>query len=278
MMSFSVFGYLPYLREFLIAMCVNVSSICFGSLAIYTVAYFMIAIDFTMRWYTAKWLILGLYLCPFLIGYAWPAFLKFKYTSSVSDGSGPSMAQGDRVQIQQHAQCTIFSFILITLTILGIRSAFILMIFILFYTITVAINIISQQQYKSYLWCYTFLVGQILPLAVISQITICYLGTMITHIGMDVIKYNPDLILVTSVICLTYCAFALIVSIQGNLLLKLLIQLFCISASAHQSAEKTCLCNICLVASMGLHSHIGINTCWLPIPRIVTPALCALCK
>lgn len=220
MMSFSGLGYLPYLHEYLIAICMNGLSFCFGSFAIYTVAYFMIVIDFTMRWYTAKWLILGLYLCPFLVGYASSAFLKLKYfinSSSANDGSEQSITQGDRVQIQQHAQCMIFTFILIILTMLGIRSAFILMIFILFYTITVAINIISQQQYKSYLWCYTFLAGQIIPIIVISQITITYLGTVITHIGLGVIPYEPDLLLVTSVVCLAYCAFALTVSIIRKL-------------------------------------------------------------
>ncbi|KAI9578034.1 hypothetical protein GQX74_013928 [Glossina fuscipes] len=86
-------------------------------------------INVSMSWFTFSWLILGLYFCPSLFGMFIIPAMYFRFTRDVR------LPIACRVKMLLNCHCILLVLITLTLTICHIRSAFVPMLSVLFYTI-----------------------------------------------------------------------------------------------------------------------------------------------
>lgn len=114
-----------------------------------------------LSWYTHNWLILGLYFCPFYFGLAIVPALYFQYTATVSVHldllsihANRCLVQarfpiGQRVQLLMHCHCLFLALLILVFTICHIRSAYILMLGCLFYTVGLVFNVATGLHSRS---------------------------------------------------------------------------------------------------------------------------------
>lgn len=100
-------------------------------------AVFIDAVNLSMPWFSQPWMIFGLYFCPmfFVMG-----ILPAIYLSRTKEHGLP-LAYA--IQLLMHAHCLILTVITIVMISFGIRSAFVIMLCIAFYTISVLLNIVT---------------------------------------------------------------------------------------------------------------------------------------
>lgn len=116
-----------------------------------------------LSWYTHNWLILGLYFCPFFFGLAIVPALYFQYTATVgiqwhqlpdhaahpSNLSQSRFPIGQRVQLLMHCHCLFLALLILVFTICHIRSAYILMLGCLYYTVGLVFNLATNLHSRS---------------------------------------------------------------------------------------------------------------------------------
>lgn len=107
------------------------------------IAVFMDAIGLSMAWFSQPWMIFGLYFCPmfFVMG-----ILPAIYFSRTKEHGLP-LAYA--IQLLMHAHCLILTIITILMIAFGIRSAFVIMLCIGFYTLSVILNMVTCFHKKS---------------------------------------------------------------------------------------------------------------------------------
>uniref|UniRef100_A0AAG5D6A0 FXNA-like protease n=1 Tax=Anopheles atroparvus TaxID=41427 RepID=A0AAG5D6A0_ANOAO len=145
------------------------------------------AVGSSMRWFTQTWLIFGLYITPYLIATSAGPMLYLRFVRK------EQLALQTRVQILLHVTCLIYVLILIVLTAMSIRSGYLFTLAILFYTITGLVNLLLQH--TTYHWIYVHLLGQIVPIAYYSSISLTSFATFIPMQGRGNAGSNPELLI-----------------------------------------------------------------------------------
>ncbi|XP_058123615.1 endoplasmic reticulum metallopeptidase 1-like [Anopheles ziemanni] len=145
------------------------------------------AVGSSMSWFTQTWLIFGLYITPYLIATSTGPFL---FTRFVRNDHLPLQA---RVQLLLHATCLIYIIILIVLTAMSIRSGYLFTLAILFYTATTLVNLLLQHTTNH--WIYVHLIGQIIPIAYYSSVSLTSFATFIPMQGRGNAGSNPELLI-----------------------------------------------------------------------------------
>ncbi|ETN66277.1 hypothetical protein AND_001924 [Anopheles darlingi] len=160
------------------------------------------AVGSSMSWFTQSWLISGLYGCPYLLALlAGPVlFVRF-----VRQDQLPVQV---RVQLLLHVTCLLYVLILIVLTAMSIRSAYLFTVVILFYTITAMVNLLIR--YKSTHWIYVHLIGQIIPIAYLSSVSLTSFSTFIPMQGRGSAGSNPELLIALFAVLLALLGTGLI--------------------------------------------------------------------
>lgn len=150
---------------------------------------FMDLIHLPMAWFTNSWLILGLYFCPLFFGFAMVPAIYFHFTQ---DDRFPI---GHRVQLLLHCHCLFLAMFTLILTICNIRSAFIFMITLLFYTIGLIINVATKLHNKSIAWVIPHFICGIPPFLFYAYLSHGFFVTFIPMTGRFGAGTNPDLII-----------------------------------------------------------------------------------
>ncbi|XP_052873851.1 endoplasmic reticulum metallopeptidase 1-like [Anopheles cruzii] len=145
------------------------------------------AVGSSMSWFTQSWLIVGLYGCPYLLATIVGPLLFVRLTRH------DQLSLQDRVQILLHMTCLLYAILLIVLTAVSIRSAYLFTIAILFYTVTALVNVLTR--YKPFHWIYVHLIGQIIPIAYYSSISMTSFATFIPMQGRGNAGSNPELLI-----------------------------------------------------------------------------------
>ncbi|KAH8320558.1 hypothetical protein KR067_005281, partial [Drosophila pandora] len=92
----------------------------------------------TMTYFSNSWLVIGLFVCPSLIGLVLPSTLYLTLRPS------EKIPYSYRVQIVGHAHCVLMAVLCILLTAAGIRTAYLFMICVFFYVGALIINLASR--------------------------------------------------------------------------------------------------------------------------------------
>lgn len=98
------------------------------------------ALGSSLSWYTNTWLIFGIYFCPtfYIMNIGQSLYLGTEIVKS-----SPIKHQL-LLQLVGHAHCVVLVFWLMLMSILGIRSSFVIMISIFFYAVSLIINWIAK--------------------------------------------------------------------------------------------------------------------------------------
>uniref|UniRef100_A0A182QA03 FXNA-like protease n=1 Tax=Anopheles farauti TaxID=69004 RepID=A0A182QA03_9DIPT len=164
---------------------VQTLSIALGAGLSVLVAVIFDACGRSMSWFSSTWLLFGLYFVPCIAGLALGPFLyaHFRKITFLYD-------QG-RVLLFLHAQHFIYAVLLITLSIGGIRSAFVLLFPIIFYCATTIVNMILR--FRLNVWIYVHLVGQLIPVIYFCSLTVTLFAVFVPMTGRSDNRSNPDL-------------------------------------------------------------------------------------
>lgn len=177
------------LKEFGFLLIVQIISVGVGIGLTILLAVIFDACGRSMSWLSSSWLLFGLYFCPlYFCSCLGPAlYMKFRKTKTIS--------LGHQVQLLLHSQSLFLGVILITLTIMNIRSAFIVMITLFFYTITSLINTASRLQNRDSSWIYIHVIGQIMPIMFYCSLAITAFGTFLALTARSGNASNPDILI-----------------------------------------------------------------------------------
>ncbi|XP_058462014.1 endoplasmic reticulum metallopeptidase 1-like [Malaya genurostris] len=141
----------------------------------------------SMTWFTSSWLLFGLYFAPFIacLTLGPGLYIRLRKVSFLHN-------QG-RVLLFLHAQCFIYVALLVTLTIGGIRSSYLLLFPVVFYSLSTIINLFIK--FKRNHWIYVHLAGQIIPLIYFCSLTVTVFAVFIPMTGHGGAGSNPDLMM-----------------------------------------------------------------------------------
>ncbi|KAL9918602.1 endoplasmic reticulum metallopeptidase 1 isoform 1-T4 [Glossina fuscipes fuscipes] len=167
------------------------------------IAIFLDAIGAPMSWFSKPWMIFGLYFCPifFILG-----ILPSIYLSHIKDYGLPLAYS---IQLLMHSHCLLLTLLTIALVSLGIRSAFLIMLGVAFYTLSVILNITARFHKTNFLWLIPHNLCQISPFLFYTYICYAFYTTFIPMEGRDGANRNPELLIggFTVVICFLFAPF-----------------------------------------------------------------------
>ncbi|XP_052895947.1 endoplasmic reticulum metallopeptidase 1-like [Anopheles moucheti] len=167
------------------ALIVQTLSIVLGAGCSVLIAVIFDACGRSMSWFSSTWLLFGLYFVPCITGLILGPFLYVHFRKI------PFLHDQGRVILFLHAQHCIYAVLLITLSIGGIRSAFVLLFPVIFYCATTIINMILR--FRLNVWIYVHLVGQLIPIIYFCTLTVTLFAVFIPMTGRSDNRSNPDL-------------------------------------------------------------------------------------
>ncbi|XP_039438104.1 endoplasmic reticulum metallopeptidase 1-like [Culex pipiens pallens] len=173
--------------QFFINFGVQLLSIAVGIGFSILMAVIMNAAGGAMSWFTEVWLISGLYMCPFIIcTVLGPVLLIMFY--KVED-----VLLQTRIMLFLMAQQMIFIVIMMVMTGMEIRSAYIFAIVVIFFNASTIVNMIIR--FKQFHWIYVHLIGQIIPIAYFSSFSLTVFSTFIPMQNRGNAESNPDMLI-----------------------------------------------------------------------------------
>ncbi|XP_068145512.1 endoplasmic reticulum metallopeptidase 1 [Drosophila tropicalis] len=176
------------LRRLLHTFGVQVLAVVAGTALTLLIAVFLDLVHLPLSWFTNSWLILGLYFCPFFFGMAIVPAMYFHYTKD------DKLPIGQRVQLLLHSHCLFLAILTLVLTICGIRSAFVLMLSCMFYTMALIINLATKLHTKDVAWVITHIACGVPPFVFFAYFSHGFFVTFIPMFGRFGQNVNPDLV------------------------------------------------------------------------------------
>ncbi|XP_037895181.1 endoplasmic reticulum metallopeptidase 1 [Glossina fuscipes] len=157
-----------------------------GGLALLN-ALFMDAIGSAMSWYSQKWMFMGLYFCPLFFGMGMlPACYLEKSRKD-------RLFLGFRIQLLMHSHCLFLVAVTIFLTYFRIRSAYLFMMAVLFYTLALIIHLTAKCYRSVYRFGLIMMVCQILPFLYYTSLTHIIYDAMVPMAGRSGLSSNPEI-------------------------------------------------------------------------------------
>ncbi|XP_037956829.1 endoplasmic reticulum metallopeptidase 1-like [Teleopsis dalmanni] len=145
--------------------------------------------DLSMTWFTNKWLVIGLYVCPALFGLAAPTVFYLSLSNN------QKIAHSYKLQMVMHAHCILLAIICILLTLYGIRSTYLPMLSLGFYVCALLLNLITTLHDQGYSWSILLIIGQLAPFFYFTFLIYELLCTVIPMTGRNGTAINPDLLI-----------------------------------------------------------------------------------
>lgn len=175
--------------EFGISFAIQFFSILLAAGVVILLCVIFDAAGRSMSWFTSQWLVFGIFFCPFFcaLGLGPVLYIKFRKLAKIS--------LQHRTQMHLHSVSLIYAILLIILTGSGIRSAFLIMVTLFFYTITNLANSISKLQNLGNYWTIVHMIGQLMPFMFYSSLTLTAFGTFMAMMGRNGPSANPDLMI-----------------------------------------------------------------------------------
>ncbi|EDW01024.1 endoplasmic reticulum metallopeptidase 1 isoform X1 [Drosophila grimshawi] len=143
--------------KFGILAALQLCGVCLSLGLVFCIALFLDAVGLSMSWFSHTWMVFGLYFCPMFFGLG---ILPAIYFSRTKEHGLPL---GYGIQLLMHSHCLILTVITIVMISFNIRSAFILLICIGFYTISVLINMATCAHKTNFMWLIPHCILQLLP-------------------------------------------------------------------------------------------------------------------
>ncbi|XP_039483624.1 endoplasmic reticulum metallopeptidase 1 isoform X1 [Drosophila santomea] len=157
--------------------------------------------DRTMTYYSNNWLVIGLYICPAIIGLVLPSSLYHSFCSNDKIG------YAYQIYVGLHAHCVVLSLLAIVLTAIGLRIPYMCMISLLLYAVSLLINLLTTLHDRGYYWVLTVQIVQLLQYVYFCYLFYIFLVIFFPAMGRNRDSANPDMLI--ALICAVGTFFAL---------------------------------------------------------------------
>ncbi|KAH8297363.1 hypothetical protein KR044_010980, partial [Drosophila immigrans] len=151
------------------------------------VGYYFDRFGLSLSYFSSPLLLIGLYVCPSLIGLSLPIVV---FCQSLQKNKLPSIYH---LQLALHSWAIILSLLLLGMTSYGLRSAYFFTISIGFYTIPLIINLITTFHDRGFSWAGTVMSFQVIPYLYISSLIYTLYVAMTPTNGRAGSASNPDI-------------------------------------------------------------------------------------
>lgn len=124
---------------------VQLANIIFAFGLLISFAMFYDGVYRSMSWFSSPWIIFGIYLCPFYFSIGFVPDLDLMLRRTILDTDGQEkITRSYRVQILLHATCFLLGIISIVMTGMMMKSAYLVVLPVLFYTISTTFNLVFK--------------------------------------------------------------------------------------------------------------------------------------
>lgn len=185
------------LKEFVYMLLIQAGSAIIGAGLAVLMSVIYDACGRSLSYYSNPWLIFGLYIVPFIFGLCVGPLVYFRVNPN------KTMDLHYLLQMWMHANAILLTLVLFLLTFSGIRSAFIILIPVIFYGCTMTLNFVAGFQKKLHLWLPVMALGQLFPFMFFSHLALIALTTFIPMQARGGPASNPDLLI---------CAFSFLMA------------------------------------------------------------------
>lgn len=175
--------------ELLISFGCHLVGIAFGLGLVFLLAIIYDAAGRAMSWFSSPWLLFGLYICPFLATLAIPVVVW------VDNFKRGLLSTSHQVQLYLHAQFLLLIILLVVTTSLNIRSAYLILVGVVFQAFATLLNWLLGLQNRPKAWTVIHLAAQIIPIMFYGSLLHLALQTFIPITGRDGPDSNPEILI-----------------------------------------------------------------------------------
>ncbi|EDW85577.2 uncharacterized protein Dwil_GK23156 [Drosophila willistoni] len=158
----------------------------------------------SMSYFTNNWLVIGLYICPAVIGQVLP--LTLYYTLKRNE----KVSRVYFLHMSLHAHCVILAVIAIILTAISLRTPYLCMASMIFYATALFINLISTLHDRGLNWVLLVEAFQIMPFLYFCYLFHTFLVVFFPMMGRNGNSINPDLLIAILCAIGTFFAFGFV--------------------------------------------------------------------
>ncbi|XP_060658303.1 endoplasmic reticulum metallopeptidase 1-like [Drosophila nasuta] len=144
--------------------------------------------DRSLTYFTNTWLMIGLFICPAIIGLSLPTTVYYMFRKNLN------ISHAYHVQMSLHAHCIVLSIIAIILTAISLRTPYLCMISTFFYSAALLINLLSSLHDRGYFWVLIMQIFQLMPFFYFCSLFYTFLVIFIPMMGRNGSSINPDLL------------------------------------------------------------------------------------
>ncbi|XP_017864630.1 PREDICTED: endoplasmic reticulum metallopeptidase 1-like [Drosophila arizonae] len=172
---------------FTLVLIIQVISFALGLAFPVIVAYVMDNLGLSLAYYSTPMLVIGLYVCPSLIGLSLPITIFYALQGN------KKISTGYQVQLVLHGQALILTVLVFGLTVFGLRSTYIFIIPLVFYVLPLAVNLLTTLHDRGYAWVALHKLSQIIPFLYSSYLFYIFIVVMTPMGGRAGSGSNRDL-------------------------------------------------------------------------------------
>ncbi|XP_065719447.2 endoplasmic reticulum metallopeptidase 1-like [Drosophila suzukii] len=151
------------------------------------IAYVFDKYGLSLTYFSTPALLIGLYICPSLLGLSLPSYFYLKFQRSVK------VAFAQQLQLVLHGHAVILAILAIGLTVYGLRSTYVVTWTLIFYVIPLAINLLTTLHDRGFSWTGVLKIFQVVPFLYNSYLIYTFVVTLIPMMGRFGRSTNPDL-------------------------------------------------------------------------------------
>lgn len=171
------------------------------------IAYYLDSVELSLTYYSSKWLIIGLYVCPTLIGLSVPTLLYLQCQQQVSYNVPDNpfslpiplfqskLSFSYNIQLGLHSWALVLVLLIIALVSLGIRSVYIFTFPLAFYTLALIVNLLTTCHDRRYSWAGSVATLQIIPFLYSCYVIFIFIVLMTPSQGRSGSASNPDIMI-----------------------------------------------------------------------------------
>ncbi|XP_043072268.1 endoplasmic reticulum metallopeptidase 1 isoform X2 [Drosophila grimshawi] len=198
-------------RWFILVLVIQIISFVLGLALPLVVAHVFDNLGLSLTYYSTPLLVIGLYVCPSLIG------LSLPITVYCSLQRNDKISNAYHVQLALHGHAVILALLAIGLTIFGLRSSYIFVIPLIFYILSLVLNLMTTLHDRGYAWTGLLKASQIIPFVYSSYIFYILIVVLTPMGGRSGSSSNWDLYIAAMAAAGTVLSFGFLMPLINSL-------------------------------------------------------------
>ncbi|KAH8270808.1 hypothetical protein KR018_005397, partial [Drosophila ironensis] len=150
-------------------------------------AYGLDKYGYTLSYFATSSLVVGLYICPCLVGLALPSYIYLKFQEN------DKISYAQHVQFALHGHSIVLSLLVIALTYYGLRTTYTITWTLIFYVVPLALNLLTTLHDRGFSWSGVVKAFQLAPFLYNSYLCYTFIVILTPMMGRYGLDTNPDL-------------------------------------------------------------------------------------